>query len=85
MKPFVLKLCIELYFLIRSSRIFSLFEKKNLASNEIIKRSANIKNRILTISIPAKESPIKPINPVNAVSTKNNIVCFLIFLVLFQS
>lgn len=64
--------------------MFSLPEKKNLASTEMIKRSANIKNRILTISIPAKESPINPIRPVNAVNTKNIIVCFFIFRVLFS-
>lgn len=61
--------------------MFSLPEKKNLARTETINKSAKIKNRILTISIPAKEIPIKPIKPVNSVSTKNIKVCCFIFLV----
>jgi len=48
-------------------------EKKNLASTEIIKRSAKIKNAILINSTPLKLQP-KPIIPVKAVMIRKGMI-----------
>ena len=48
------------------------------------KRSANIKNAILTNSIPLKLNPANPISPVIMDIIRNGIICFSIVLVFIQ-
>lgn len=53
-------------------------EKNTLASNEIINRSAKIKNNILITSTPEKVR-LKPTRPVTTVSIKKSTILFFIF------
>ena len=61
------------YFLMRSKRILRVSEKKNLASTEMIKRSAKIRKAILINSTPLKLQ-VNPIIPVNIVIIRKGII-----------